>query len=210
LLACVRPRRERTARLRVTVSDLGNHSRVRRIRAFLRPFARVVIAARRHIVIHPARDRPQPEMKVTMSDRQATCVIDGCDRPAHARGWCSVHYNRFLRHGDPCHNGWHWGDEKLKWKPGPNHVEWAVSDDQEYRICTAELGGYRLHRIPGCSSWWHRRNSWCPTRLAARALAEEWAHADHDRRLPSQGSGPTNRPGGSTSSHDGALSPSVR
>lgn len=30
-----------------------------------------------------------------------TCTIDRCEKPAHARTWCSLHYNRWLKHGDP-------------------------------------------------------------------------------------------------------------
>jgi hypothetical protein len=30
-----------------------------------------------------------------------TCSIDDCDSPVRARGWCSKHYGRFTRHGDP-------------------------------------------------------------------------------------------------------------
>lgn len=30
-----------------------------------------------------------------------TCVIDGCDRPMKAKGWCSVHWQRWWKHGDP-------------------------------------------------------------------------------------------------------------
>jgi hypothetical protein len=29
------------------------------------------------------------------------CKIDDCDGTAVARGWCSRHYTRFQRHGDP-------------------------------------------------------------------------------------------------------------
>jgi hypothetical protein len=29
------------------------------------------------------------------------CVIEGCDRPARALGWCRSHRWRFLQHGDP-------------------------------------------------------------------------------------------------------------
>lgn len=30
-----------------------------------------------------------------------TCKVDGCEKPAHGRGWCKAHHTRWLRHGDP-------------------------------------------------------------------------------------------------------------
>lgn len=30
----------------------------------------------------------------------ATCTIEGCNRPHKARGWCAMHHNRWLRTGD--------------------------------------------------------------------------------------------------------------
>lgn len=29
------------------------------------------------------------------------CTIDGCGRPLYGRGWCSMHYKRWRRNGDP-------------------------------------------------------------------------------------------------------------
>jgi hypothetical protein len=29
------------------------------------------------------------------------CSVDGCDKPAHGRGWCKAHYLRWRRRGDP-------------------------------------------------------------------------------------------------------------
>jgi len=38
-------------------------------------------------------------MAETQSTR--TCSVDGCEKPFHARGWCSYHYNRAYATGDP-------------------------------------------------------------------------------------------------------------
>lgn len=32
---------------------------------------------------------------------QRTCLIEGCERPHQARGWCKIHYLRWYKHGDP-------------------------------------------------------------------------------------------------------------
>ena len=29
------------------------------------------------------------------------CSVDGCERPVKARGWCAMHHQRWLKHGDP-------------------------------------------------------------------------------------------------------------
>lgn len=36
---------------------------------------------------------------------KATCSIDGCEKPAWARGWCPAHLRRWQRHGDPLGGG---------------------------------------------------------------------------------------------------------
>ncbi|MBN9210756.1 MAG: hypothetical protein BGO45_10805 [Microbacterium sp. 71-36] len=35
---------------------------------------------------------------------KAPCAIDDCDRPSRARGWCTLHWDRYRRHGDPLHS----------------------------------------------------------------------------------------------------------
>lgn len=32
---------------------------------------------------------------------KSTCSVDGCDRSVYARTWCTMHYRRWRRHGDP-------------------------------------------------------------------------------------------------------------
>jgi hypothetical protein len=36
---------------------------------------------------------------------ERTCSIEGCDRPVLGRGWCTAHYQRWKRHGDPLAGG---------------------------------------------------------------------------------------------------------
>lgn len=40
-----------------------------------------------------------PVEVLTMAN--GTCSIDGCEKRHYARGWCSTHYDRWRRHGDP-------------------------------------------------------------------------------------------------------------
>lgn len=32
-----------------------------------------------------------------------TCVVDDCDRPVYGHGWCSLHWKRWRKHGDPAY-----------------------------------------------------------------------------------------------------------
>lgn len=36
-----------------------------------------------------------------MSDSDSTCSIEDCEKPAYRRVWCSMHYSRWHRHGEP-------------------------------------------------------------------------------------------------------------
>lgn len=32
---------------------------------------------------------------------QNVCSVEGCGKPILARGYCTNHYHRFMKHGDP-------------------------------------------------------------------------------------------------------------
>ena len=36
-----------------------------------------------------------------LHNKKQKCDVDNCDSYARARGWCTKHYGRYLRHGDP-------------------------------------------------------------------------------------------------------------
>lgn len=58
------------------------------------------------------------------------CSIDGCNKPSKGRGWCSMHYSRYLRNGDPLNS---------KYSLSPNCL-----------ICGTKVSG---RRAAFCSEW---------------------------------------------------------
>jgi len=75
------------------------------------------------------------------------CAIDGCDRPARARGWCLAHYNRWRRKGDPLTAG------IRPYRPRPSCTEFAA-DTADPRHGTAN--GYQSLdcRCAACRAAW--------------------------------------------------------
>lgn len=55
-------------------------------------------------------------MKIPQNEerRKAICNIDGCDKPARGRGWCTAHWYRWRHHGNPLAGGTAWG-VSLQW-----------------------------------------------------------------------------------------------
>lgn len=54
-----------------------------------------------------------------------TCSIDGCTSPAKGQGWCSKHWQRWKKHGDPLKVAWERGNPRANFnakvdKRGPD------------------------------------------------------------------------------------------
>ena len=68
------------------------------------------------------------------------CSIEGCERPRHARGWCSHHWRRWHRHGDPLASR------------GPRFSEFSRFRPRDYRCKPSHRAQHdRLQSPAGCS-----------------------------------------------------------
>lgn len=93
------------------------------------------------------RTRPTPLGGIDMQDD--TCSVPGCPSVAAKRGWCSKHYQRWWKHGDP--------NAVRKTAPGEQYetlVRWVAERDRsECWIWPYSLwSGYGILRRPGSTS----------------------------------------------------------
>lgn len=80
-----------------------------------------------------------------------TCVLDGCVGPVLARGWCSKHYQRWWKYGDPLtttrirdNNGWENDLAARVDRRGPDECwPWTGPTHKGYGC----LHGVRVHRV---------------------------------------------------------------
>jgi hypothetical protein len=81
-----------------------------------------------------------------------TCSVDGCERSNYSRGWCSRHYARWQRHGDPL--GGHPGvlappieRFRAKYIVADNGCWlWTAGKHDGYGRITVDERGYFAHR----------------------------------------------------------------
>lgn len=73
------------------------------------------------------------------------CTIDGCTKKLFQRGYCSMHYNRAIRHGDPL----------IATKPNSRRGQRAVSPRYERFWEKAEVGSIPEHapELGECWIW---------------------------------------------------------
>jgi hypothetical protein len=69
------------------------------------------------------------------------CSIAGCIRAKHTRGWCQLHYKRFLRNGDPTALD-EWNDDK------PCGVDGCTDKHRIQGYCYKHYSRFRKHGDP--------------------------------------------------------------
>jgi len=94
---------------------------------------------------------------------ERTCSIDGCGGAHEARGWCILHYSRWMRHGDPM-GGRHGrgGNPRppLPVIPLPDRGCWAVrlsNTDAVALVSALDVAFVQSHR------WWVDLEGYCAT-----------------------------------------------
>jgi hypothetical protein len=71
-----------------------------------------------------------------------TCTIEGCAKPRKARGWCTMHYKRWVAHGNPLVVA----DRSLAWGTVEDRF-WVKASPEDSQGCrlwtgTGNPGGY--------------------------------------------------------------------
>lgn len=72
-----------------------------------------------------------------------TCSIDGCDRPHHARGWCRLHWKRWIRYGDTSTV-----HPRRRPAPGPCSIPECESRARARGWCEKHYARWRKHGDP--------------------------------------------------------------
>lgn len=92
------------------------------------------------------------------------CAIKGCEKRAEKRGWCEMHYSRWLAHGDPLAGG------VFRTKNTPGRLCAAKGCERESRArgwCLKHYAAWRTHGDPNAGKFkhsphrreWHREKS---------------------------------------------------
>ena len=85
------------------------------------------------------------------------CKEDGCEKEVHSRGWCSIHYQRWRKYGDP---------NIIKGHGYSNHPLYWIWADMKYRCCNENHHAYKNYggrEITVCDEWMNPKSfiDWC-------------------------------------------------
>ncbi len=99
---------------------------------------------------------------------QTTCSVEGCERVAHARGWCNLHWKHWRKTGDPL-GGWFRGPRPFR----PCSVPGCPNPHMGRGFCSMHWQRWHKHGDPlfvpgpgprcsvdGCTNV-ARRQGWC-------------------------------------------------
>lgn len=82
------------------------------------------------------------------------CSIEGCDRRARARGWCTMHYGRWEAHGDPLFTkispwgtGLAWLEDAIANRDRSECWEWPFGYMREYGAIWFQGRGTKAHIV---------------------------------------------------------------
>lgn len=76
---------------------------------------------------------------------RAPCKIDGCDKESRGRGWCSTHWLRWRKYGDPLYVKKNGIDFNVKARCG---VEGCGRPNHARLLCDMHLSRYQKHGDP--------------------------------------------------------------
>lgn len=99
---------------------------------------------------------PPPPLKVTgdtmKSIQQKTCSIEGCNRIDFIeRSWCSMHYQRWKKYGDPNAPVRKW--VKHGFSRTPEYECWGAMKERCYNIKNKQYNDYGGRGITVCKRW---------------------------------------------------------
>lgn len=82
-----------------------------------------------------------------MQDR--TCTLDGCERPIHCLGWCSMHYTRWRRLGSPGEAAPRISSRDASIYARVERIGWTVKESGCWETMTArDSNGYGIVKTP--------------------------------------------------------------
>lgn len=128
-----------------------------------------------------------------------TCNIDGCEKTVNARGWCSMHYLRWRKHGDPFVGGSTYGGPEEAFEArteplvgDPGCVVWmGPTDSSGYGRVWVNGRNVRAHRYA-----WERANGPIPDGMIIDHVCHERSCVNTDHlRLATPAENSWNRAG---------------